>query len=127
MIGAREFLIAYNINFNTRDAALVNDIALEIREKGRVKKDAKGAIVKDDRGEKVWVPGPVQGRQGDRLVHRAVRLVPSYPSISTTIRFPSTRCSWRFAARPRRAASGLPAANWWALAPRAGCRRGVLP
>ena len=57
VIGAREFLIAYNINFNTRDAALVNDIALEIREKGRVKKDAKGAIVKDDRGEKVWVPG----------------------------------------------------------------------
>ena len=57
IIGAREFLIAYNINFNTRDAALVNDIALEIREKGRVKKDAKGAVVKDAQGEKVWVPG----------------------------------------------------------------------
>ncbi|HOT00260.1 MAG TPA: glutamate formimidoyltransferase [Acidobacteriota bacterium] len=57
VIGAREFLIAYNINFNTRDAALVNDIALEIREKGRVKKDAKGAVVKDAQGEKVWVPG----------------------------------------------------------------------
>lgn len=57
VIGAREFLIAYNINFNTRDAALVNDIALEIREKGRVKKDAKGAVVKDAQGEKVWAPG----------------------------------------------------------------------
>ncbi len=57
VIGAREFLIAYNINFNTRDAALVNDIALEIREKGRLKKDAKGAAVKDERGEKVFVPG----------------------------------------------------------------------
>ena len=57
VIGAREFLIAYNINFNTRDAALVNDIALEIREKGRLKKDAKGAAVKDEKGEKVFVPG----------------------------------------------------------------------
>ena len=57
VIGAREFLIAYNINFNTRDAALVNDIALDIREKGRLKKDAKGAAVKDEKGEKVFVPG----------------------------------------------------------------------
>jgi glutamate formiminotransferase/formiminotetrahydrofolate cyclodeaminase len=57
VIGAREFLIAYNINFNTRDAALVNDIALEIREKGRLKKDAKGTAVKDAQGEKVWIPG----------------------------------------------------------------------
>ena len=56
VIGAREFLIAYNINFNTRDAALVNDIALEIREKGRVKKDAKGAVVKDAQVEKVFSP-----------------------------------------------------------------------
>jgi glutamate formiminotransferase/formiminotetrahydrofolate cyclodeaminase len=57
VIGAREFLIAYNINFNTRDASLVNDIALDIREKGRVQRDAKGAIVKDAAGEKVFVPG----------------------------------------------------------------------
>ena len=57
VIGAREFLIAYNINFNTRDAALINDIALEIREKGRLKKDAKGAAVKDEKGEKVFIPG----------------------------------------------------------------------
>lgn len=55
--GAREFLIAYNINFNTRDAALVNDIALDIREKGRVQKDGKGNIVKDEKGEKVFIPG----------------------------------------------------------------------
>jgi glutamate formiminotransferase/formiminotetrahydrofolate cyclodeaminase len=57
VIGAREFLIAYNINFNTRDSSLVNDIALDIREKGRLKKDAKGAAVKDEQGEKVFAPG----------------------------------------------------------------------
>ncbi|RMF56719.1 MAG: glutamate formimidoyltransferase, partial [Calditrichaeota bacterium] len=35
VIGAREFLIAYNINLNTRDKQLAMDIAFELREKGR--------------------------------------------------------------------------------------------
>jgi glutamate formiminotransferase/formiminotetrahydrofolate cyclodeaminase len=34
-IGAREFLIAYNINLNTKDKNLAMDIAFELREKGR--------------------------------------------------------------------------------------------
>ena len=34
-IGAREFLIAYNINLNTKDKQLAMDIAFELREKGR--------------------------------------------------------------------------------------------
>lgn len=57
VMGAREFLIAYNINFNTRDVPPVNDIAMTIREKGRVKRDAAGAIVKGEGGEKITVPG----------------------------------------------------------------------
>lgn len=40
--GAREFLIAYNINLNTRDKKLANDIALSVREAGRTVKDAAG-------------------------------------------------------------------------------------
>jgi glutamate formiminotransferase/formiminotetrahydrofolate cyclodeaminase len=40
VIGAREFLIAYNVTLNTRDKALATDIAFELREKGRV---ARGA------------------------------------------------------------------------------------
>jgi len=56
-IGAREFLIAYNINLNTRDKAKAHDIALDIREKGRIKRDAKGKIVKDAKGKKVRTPG----------------------------------------------------------------------
>lgn len=35
VIGVREFLIAYNINLNTRDVKIANDIAFTIREKGR--------------------------------------------------------------------------------------------
>lgn len=56
-IGAREFLIAYNINLNTRDKKKAQDIAEIIREKGRVKRDEKGAIVKDANGEKVFEDG----------------------------------------------------------------------
>jgi glutamate formiminotransferase/formiminotetrahydrofolate cyclodeaminase len=36
VIGAREFLIAYNVTLNTRDKALATDIAFELRERGRV-------------------------------------------------------------------------------------------
>jgi glutamate formiminotransferase/formiminotetrahydrofolate cyclodeaminase len=35
VIGAREFLIAYNITLNTRDKNAATDIAFELREKGR--------------------------------------------------------------------------------------------
>jgi glutamate formiminotransferase/formiminotetrahydrofolate cyclodeaminase len=34
-VGAREFLIAYNINLNTKDKQLAMDVAFELREKGR--------------------------------------------------------------------------------------------
>jgi len=37
-IGAREFLIAYNINLNTRDKRYAKDLAFEIREAGRAKR-----------------------------------------------------------------------------------------
>lgn len=57
VMGAREFLIAYNINLNTRDKKKAQDIAELIREKGKVKRDAEGKIVKDANGEKVFEDG----------------------------------------------------------------------
>ncbi len=57
VIGAREFLIAYNINLNTRDRKLAHEIALSLRESGRAKRDRDGNIVKDARGNTVKVPG----------------------------------------------------------------------
>ena len=44
--GAREFLIAYNINLNTKDKKLAHDIALSIREAGRSVKDAEGNTIR---------------------------------------------------------------------------------
>jgi len=57
IIGAREFLIAYNINLNTRDKKLASEIALNIRESGRVKRDKNGEIVRDADGAAVKIPG----------------------------------------------------------------------
>ncbi len=37
-VGAREFLIAYNINLNTTDRRYANELAYEIRERGRWKR-----------------------------------------------------------------------------------------
>ncbi|HPB65490.1 MAG TPA: glutamate formimidoyltransferase, partial [Spirochaetales bacterium] len=57
VVGARDFLIAYNVNLNTRDRKLANEVALNVREGGRAARDAAGNIVKDGKGEKVMVPG----------------------------------------------------------------------
>lgn len=56
-VGAREFLIAYNINLNTKKKKLAHDIALTIREQGRVKRDENNKMVRDEEGNKVMVPG----------------------------------------------------------------------
>jgi glutamate formiminotransferase/formiminotetrahydrofolate cyclodeaminase len=57
VIGAREFLIAYNINLNTRDRRLAHEIALNLRESGRARRDAEGRIIRDARGKTVTLPG----------------------------------------------------------------------
>jgi glutamate formiminotransferase/formiminotetrahydrofolate cyclodeaminase len=57
VVGAREFLIAYNVNVNTREQKLANEVALNIREAGRLKRDAKGEVVKDSSGHDMRAPG----------------------------------------------------------------------
>ena len=65
VIGCRDFLIAYNINLNSRDHRLATDIAFELREAGRSKRipnpNSKnlldGDIVRHDDGKPVKVPG----------------------------------------------------------------------
>ncbi|MDD2230160.1 MAG: glutamate formimidoyltransferase [Candidatus Cloacimonetes bacterium] len=56
-ISAREFLIAYNINLNTRDKKKAHDIALSIRESGKSARDAAGKLLKDEHGNKINTPG----------------------------------------------------------------------
>lgn len=60
VIGARQFLIAYNVNLNTRSKKLANEIALNIREAGRAKRNDRGEIEKDADGKSVKVPGTLK-------------------------------------------------------------------
>jgi glutamate formiminotransferase / formiminotetrahydrofolate cyclodeaminase len=56
-VGARNFLIAYNIDLNTRDPKLAKEIAYEIREKGRAKRDKNGKRMRDENGNLIRRPG----------------------------------------------------------------------
>ena len=58
--GARKFLIAYNVNLNTPDQSIAQEIALRIRESGRPKKDESGRVLKDEKGETVRIPGTLK-------------------------------------------------------------------
>jgi glutamate formiminotransferase/formiminotetrahydrofolate cyclodeaminase len=57
VIGARKFLVAYNVNLNTLDKRLATRVAFDIRERGRMKRDQEGNPVVDTHGEPVWEPG----------------------------------------------------------------------
>lgn len=60
VIGAREFLVAYNVNLNTRAERRATSVAFDVRENGRVKTDdgtPQGKPVLDANGEPVRVPG----------------------------------------------------------------------
>lgn len=59
VIGARDFLIAYNVNLNTTSTRRANAIAFDIREAGRVKK-IDGKPVKDEHGNAVNIPGSLK-------------------------------------------------------------------
>lgn len=58
--GARMFLIAYNVNLDTNDVKVAQEIAYRIRESGRVKKDNKGNPVLDEQGKKVNIRGTLK-------------------------------------------------------------------
>jgi len=61
VIGARAFLVAYNVNLNTVDKRLATRIAFDIREKGRKRLDAAGKPLKDESGAEIWDPGLLAG------------------------------------------------------------------
>lgn len=61
VIGARDFLIAYNVNLNTKSVKRANSIAFDIREAGRIKTDEKGKKVLDKDGNEIRIPGKLKG------------------------------------------------------------------
>jgi glutamate formiminotransferase / formiminotetrahydrofolate cyclodeaminase len=66
-IGARDFLIAYNINLNTTSSRRANAIAFDIREAGRIKREGgliSGKVIKDKNGEPVRQEGTLKSVKG---------------------------------------------------------------
>jgi glutamate formiminotransferase / formiminotetrahydrofolate cyclodeaminase len=62
-VGARDFLVAFNVNLNTTSKRRANAIAYDVREKGRPAREdnrVTGKIVKDKNGEKIMIPGSLK-------------------------------------------------------------------
>ncbi len=66
-IGARDFLIAYNVNLNTTSVRRANSIAFDVREQGRVKREGNpitGKVLRDENGEALRIPGACKAVKG---------------------------------------------------------------
>ncbi len=66
-IGARDFLIAYNVNLNTTSVRRANAVAFDVREQGRVKREGNpitGKVVRDENGVAERIPGACKAVKG---------------------------------------------------------------
>ena len=62
-VGARDFLVAYNINLNTTSTRRANAIAFDVRERGRRQREGDpptGKMLKDKKGNPVMIPGTLK-------------------------------------------------------------------
>lgn len=63
IVGARDFLVAFNVNLNTTSVRRANAIAFDVRERGREKREGNpitGKVVKDAEGNPVMIPGSLK-------------------------------------------------------------------
>lgn len=63
-VGARDFLIAVNFNLNTTSTRRAMAVAFDVREKGRPAREGgslTGKILKDAKGQTIWIPGTLKG------------------------------------------------------------------
>ncbi|HEX9795126.1 MAG TPA: glutamate formimidoyltransferase [Planctomycetota bacterium] len=66
-VGARDFLVAYNVNLNTTSTRRANAIAFDVRERGRPKLGGDGLtgpVVRDAEGKPEWIPGTLKAVKG---------------------------------------------------------------
>ena len=63
IVGARDFLVAFNVNLNTSSVRRANAIAFDVRERGREMREGDpvtGKVVKDKEGNPVMIPGALK-------------------------------------------------------------------
>jgi glutamate formiminotransferase / formiminotetrahydrofolate cyclodeaminase len=64
VIGARDFLVAYNVNLNTTSVRRANSVAFDVREQGRIVLDERGKKVLDETGEPKRIAGACKSVKG---------------------------------------------------------------
>jgi glutamate formiminotransferase/formiminotetrahydrofolate cyclodeaminase len=108
VIGARDFLVAYNVNLNTTSVRRANAIAFDVREAGRK--------IKNEQGEEIVQPGSLKAVKAIGLVYRGIRYSRRYRSIlRISILHPFTSHLTKYAGRQMREGSGSREANWSVL------------
>ena len=63
-VGARGFLVAVNFNLNTTSTRRAMAVAFDVREKGRKAREGgslTGKLLKDEKGQQIWIPGTLKG------------------------------------------------------------------
>ncbi len=63
VIGARDFLVAFNVNLNTTSTRRANAVAFDVRESGRPRREGDpltGKVVKDAAGQPLVIPGTLK-------------------------------------------------------------------
>lgn len=63
IVGARDFLVAFNVNLNTTSVRRANAIAFDVRARGREKREGNpitGKVVRDEDGNPVMIPGTLK-------------------------------------------------------------------
>jgi len=63
IVGARDFLVAFNVNLNTTSTRRANAIAFDVRERGREMREGNsvtGKVIKDEEGKPVMIPGTLK-------------------------------------------------------------------
>jgi glutamate formiminotransferase/formiminotetrahydrofolate cyclodeaminase len=63
IVGARDFLVAFNVNLNTTSVRRANAIAYDVRERGREKREGDpvtGKVIMDTNGNNVMIPGSLR-------------------------------------------------------------------
>ncbi|HUW93654.1 MAG TPA: glutamate formimidoyltransferase [Bacteroidales bacterium] len=63
IVGARDFLVAFNVNLNTTSTRRANAIAFDVRERGREQREGDpvtGKVIRDADGDPVMIPGSLK-------------------------------------------------------------------
>jgi glutamate formiminotransferase/formiminotetrahydrofolate cyclodeaminase len=67
VIGARDFLIAYNVNLNTTSERRANSVAFDVREQGRILREGDpitGKVILDEHGQPMRIAGACKAVKG---------------------------------------------------------------